>query len=213
MVGPLMNTLPVRTQVAEDDRIRDLFARLQEYQLGAQQHAFSSLVQIQGWSEVKRGESLFNSILVVENYPVNIFEEAYGADWAGDGSLRIRPLNSFARTHYPLTLHVLGKSQIVFEFVYDRGLFTSEAIHLLIKQFQGLLLATIQEPHRCISELPVMSPEEQASLLVYSAGERRQLATNFRLNELISAKARRTPHAVAVESGKQSLTYSELDAR
>lgn len=211
MVGPLMNTLPVRARFKDYDRLRDLFARLQEHQVEAQNHAFPSLIQMQGWSEVERGQALFDSIVVVENYPVNIFEEVYGADWAG--SLKIRPLHGFARTHYPLTLHVLGKSPIIFEFVYDCGGFSAEAIHLLIGQFRIFIEAIVTDPDCRISELPAMSREDRAGVLACSTGDRKQSANANRMNEMICKQARRTPDAVAVEVGTQTFTYNDLEKR
>ena len=35
-----------------------------------QQYEYSPLVEVQGWSEAPRGESLFESLFVLENYPV-----------------------------------------------------------------------------------------------------------------------------------------------
>ena len=86
MVGLFINTLPVRVRVAGDSRVGEWLSQLQRRQLAARQFEHSSLVDLQGWSEVPAGSPLFESLLVFENYPVS--EELRrlrraGCAWAG----------------------------------------------------------------------------------------------------------------------------------
>ncbi|HLO03218.1 MAG TPA: condensation domain-containing protein, partial [Symbiobacteriaceae bacterium] len=55
MVGPFINTLPVRMTIDPAERLTDWWKRLQAQQFEARQYEFSPLVQVQSWSEVPRG--------------------------------------------------------------------------------------------------------------------------------------------------------------
>lgn len=211
IVGPMLNTIPMRVQFTKDMRIQELLKRLLADQIDAQGNSFPSLVQIHGWSGVSPGEPLFDSVVVVENYPTDVFEHTYGADWLGDGSLRIFPLEGFARTHYPLTVHVLGTSKLRFEFVYDTGGFSVEAIRLLMKRFQLVIDGMIRDADLRVCELPLVSTEDRARLLVWSTGRPREYSGVYNLNDMIAAHALRTPHNIAVESASRTLTYGELE--
>ncbi len=79
MIGPLINTLPVRMRVERGRRISEWLHEAQEQGAAMRQYEFSPLVKVQGWSEVAGGESLFESILVYENYPVE--ETVEEEDW------------------------------------------------------------------------------------------------------------------------------------
>src|SRR5581483_3085972 len=71
MVGLFINTLPVRVQVCAEQRLIPWLQQLQEQQAEARQYEYSPLTQVQGWSEVPRGQPLFESLLVFENYPIS----------------------------------------------------------------------------------------------------------------------------------------------
>jgi hypothetical protein len=71
MLGLFINTLPVRAKIAPDASLLPWLKEFQARLSDLRQFEYSSLVQIQGWSEVPRDLPLFNSILVFENYPVS----------------------------------------------------------------------------------------------------------------------------------------------
>jgi Non-ribosomal peptide synthetase modules and related proteins len=68
MVGLFINTLPVRVQVPGDQVVSQWLRQLQSRQAEMRQYEYNSLVEIQGWSDVPRGEPLFEMIFVFENY-------------------------------------------------------------------------------------------------------------------------------------------------
>src|SRR5262249_13528512 len=59
MVGLFINTVPVRVQVKDEAEVESWLMQLQEQQLEQYPYDYSSLVQVQGWSEVPRDHPLF----------------------------------------------------------------------------------------------------------------------------------------------------------
>ena len=71
MVGLFINTLPLHVTVRDEQDVWSWLTELQQQQAEMRMFEYSPLVDVQGWSEVERGTSLFESILVFENYPVD----------------------------------------------------------------------------------------------------------------------------------------------
>ena len=90
MVGLFINTLPVRVRVEPAEALLPWLVRLHEAQSEARQYEHAPLRLIQSWSGVGGGAPLFESVLVIENYPVGnaLRERAAGA---GAGIERERP--------------------------------------------------------------------------------------------------------------------------
>ncbi|MGH9959457.1 MAG: condensation domain-containing protein, partial [Pyrinomonadaceae bacterium] len=71
MVGLFINTLPVRVMVSRKASLLPWLQQLQVQQMEREQHAYTPLVEIQGWSDMPRGVPLFESLVVFENYPID----------------------------------------------------------------------------------------------------------------------------------------------
>ena len=71
MIGIFINTVPARVRIAPEQGVLAWLKQLQEQQVEAQEYDHSPLVQVQGWSDVPKGQTLFESVLVFENYPVD----------------------------------------------------------------------------------------------------------------------------------------------
>ncbi|MFI6341441.1 condensation domain-containing protein, partial [Streptomyces sp. NPDC050535] len=69
IVGLLINTLPVRVRIRQDACVDEWLRDLQEHQVWLRQYEYSALADIQGWSGMVKGEPLFRSIFVFQNYP------------------------------------------------------------------------------------------------------------------------------------------------
>lgn len=69
MVGLFINTLPARVLIPETTELLPWLHQLQEQHIQREQYSYTPLVDIQGWSEIPRNESLFESIIAFENYP------------------------------------------------------------------------------------------------------------------------------------------------
>ena len=69
MIGPFINTIVARVQIQDDAPTVEWLLLLQEQMIAAQEFQYTPLVDMQAWSDVPAGTSLFDSLVVVENYP------------------------------------------------------------------------------------------------------------------------------------------------
>ncbi len=208
MVGLFINTLPIRVTIDPSQGLIDWLQALQTNQLQLRQFEYSALADIQRLSEVPRGTSLFDSLLVFENYPLDATLQGW------DGGLQFHDIHAVEHTNYPLTLLVLPKSQLNLRLSYACQQFSAETIEAMLGHLRHLLSGLSSHGNQAIGALNLLSAPEQQQLL-YGWNETQQPAflPEQSLHSLFEQQAKRTPEAIAVRFADQHLTYRQLDHR
>ena len=98
MLGLFINTLPLRVDVDPQRPLLEWLTELRRQQIAFRAYEQTPLTKIQEWSEAPRGKSLFETVLVFENYRLNDQIKQSEGQWQG------RLFDSLEQTHYPLTL-------------------------------------------------------------------------------------------------------------
>jgi amino acid adenylation domain-containing protein len=212
IVGLLINTLPTRVQLRSGEWIIPWFQRLQDQEAEARQYDYAPLMDIQKWSDVSRGTSLFETLFVFENYP----RDPTGVD--RNVALRRRGLEisqacAFERTNYPLTAIVGPGSELVLQLAYETQHFEAATIERMLDHWKNLLEGIAANPERRIGDPPLLSEAEHRQVVVEwnrtQAGDPRQLCAHAWFAE----KVEHTPDWIAVEGDGKLLTYRELNRR
>ena len=208
MVGLFINTVPVRVSVKPEQRTGEYLKAIQEQQAEARQHQHSALVDIHGWSEVPREMPLFESLVVVENYPVDEAVREQAGQALGIGSVR-----QHERTNYPLTLAAIPGAELQVCFDYERGRYDSEVIRKIARHFGCLLESMAANPEARLLDLSLLTEAERHQV----ASEWNDTWSRHReapcVHELFTACARRDPAAPALWFAGRVLDYGELNAR
>lgn len=207
MVGLFINSLPVRVQIADQDRLLPWLKTLQSQLVQMRQFEFTPLVQIQGWSSVPRDLPLFETLIVFENYPVS------DAMKSQEGSLKIRDVRSLEQTNYPITLVAGAHAELTLKISFDRSRFSSDSIMRMLRHLKTLLEGMADQPEQLISNLPLLSPAEQRELLLEWNDTRQDFSIKQTgcIHELFEAQAERTPQAPALVFNQLGLSYQQLN--
>lgn len=215
IVGLFINTLPVRVDIDPDMPLVDWLRGLQARQAFLRQYEYTPLVRIQEWSEAPRGQPLFESILVFENYPVDDSLREQG------GSLQIQDVRHYSRTNYPITLVVSPGSTIGLEVAYDGQRFDEPTIQRLLGHYTTLLENIAANSDRPVGQFSILPEAERRQILVDWNGQPAPLPEDCLVHRLFEKQAAQTPAALAVQflptgseaTGSQILTYQELNQR
>jgi amino acid adenylation domain-containing protein len=206
MLGVFINTLPVRAHVSPSVRLADWFRTLQGLNVELRRYEYSPLADVQGWSDVDRGTSLFESILVFQNYPMDQAVSDYGR------TLGIEVMNVEGWTNYPLTIVATPGTTLSFTLSYDRQRVDGSMVQRIAEHWTVLLEAMAARPDACLAELGLLTEAERRRLLVEWNSTERPYVPDC-LHHLIEAQAERTPEAIAVVFGNERLTYRELSTK
>jgi non-ribosomal peptide synthetase component F len=207
MVGLFINTLPLRVKIAAQDQVVPWLRQLQSQQVAGNQFDYTALVDIQSWSELPSGVSLFDTLVVFENYPMSqIAAEHYG-------NLQIDDFQGLEQTNYPLTLGVSPGKQLLLKISYDATRFCESTIERLLAHLQTLLIGIVENPERPISTLPMLTAPEQQQLLWDWNDTQIDYPQDLCVHQLFEQQVERTPNALAVVCGDKQLTYQQLNQR
>ncbi|WP_406004530.1 amino acid adenylation domain-containing protein [Streptomyces sp. NBC_00987] len=207
MMGLFINTLPVRGRLTGDLVVSEWLRDLQDEQLEMRQWEYCHLVDVQKHSRIPRGEPLFRSILVFENYPVvqkpSDFPEG----------LTRRLVNCVERTGYPLTLVVSAGRALEFRFVYDRSRFDAKTIERMAGHLESLLTSVVDSPGARIGDLNMLTVGERREVLVEWNGVTGPYPDTATVHQLVEERVAASPDAVAVTHGDRRWTFGEINAR
>jgi hypothetical protein len=112
MVGLFINTLPARVRMTPRDVLLPWLCELHRNQAALRRYDYSALVDIHGWSGMARDRPLFESLVVIGNYPVN----TAGLD---ESTLTLRNITSYVQNSFPLTLRITPGPRLLIQVLYD----------------------------------------------------------------------------------------------
>ncbi|HEX3555022.1 MAG TPA: amino acid adenylation domain-containing protein, partial [Thermoanaerobaculia bacterium] len=208
LIGFFINSLVMRTGLWGDPVGTELLARVRETALGSYAHQdlpFEYLVEkLQPQRDLSRNP-LFQLMFNLLNTPESAVEP---------GDLRITGLDLGAEVSlFDLQVYVSETGDgLATVWEYSTDLFDAATVERLAGHFLIVLQGLASRPGARVSELPLLTALEQRQLLVNWNATRRA-APERCVHEMIAAQAARTPEAVAVVCGGDSLTYGELDRR
>lgn len=205
IVGLFINTLPLRVSVPADKPLFPWLASLLDQNLKLRQYEYTPLVDIQRWSDIERGQALFQSLFVFENAPID------PALREGRIIFKVQQVRDRVHTNYPITVMAWPGTELALKISYDRSRVRPEMATRLLGHLRTLLEAMAARPDARLGDLPLLTLAERQQALVEwnatSAGEADFSSFAARFH----AQVARTPNAVAVSCGEQTLTYAELN--
>ncbi|HET9183287.1 MAG TPA: amino acid adenylation domain-containing protein [Candidatus Angelobacter sp.] len=206
IVGPFINTLPVRVQLLPEQHVGDWLLRIQQSQVQARQHGHAPLVTIQSWSQVPRGTPLFESLVIFENYPVNKTPAKRSKD------ITISEVKLQERTNYPFTLTVIPGEVLQLKLGYDSGRTHQMVVQELLRNLRLVMQAMAEMPSEPLARISATLREQQAACVISSAPCVEYPLEAKMIHELFEDCVRKTPFTVAMIQGDQQWTYQELAA-
>ncbi|HEX8184822.1 MAG TPA: condensation domain-containing protein, partial [Blastocatellia bacterium] len=207
IVGPFINTLPMRMTVTANARLMEWLKEIRNYHLSLREYEHTPLMKIQEWSETPRGRSLFDSILVFENYELDSLLRSHGESWAN------REFELHEQTNYAVALSAWAGPELLLKIAYDRGSIDDTAIAAMLGHLKTLLEGMAAGPNARLSALPMLTERERRQLLVEWNRTEAGYPHTACIHHLFEEQAARAPGAIALVSETARLTYRELNAR
>jgi non-ribosomal peptide synthetase component F len=167
MVGLFINTLSLRVQTNPGEKISHLLSRM--YHRLQKRGIFENIcpLNIKEYLHERRKEQLFDSVVVLENYPLDriLMQE--------NGPFTVNSFCISGMTVYDLSVIVTAFDGIKISFIYNKKLFDEESIVKLSHLFTYILHYILNHPGKRVNEIRI----EIGSL---GDEERRQILTALR---------------------------------
>lgn len=159
MLGLFINSLPVRVRLPAEMTLLPWLQMIQEQQAEMLLYEHSPLVEVQKWSDVPRGSSLFETVVIFENFPV----EQSSRERTDD--IKTHRPTLFERTNYPLTLVIEPAPELMVQLLYDCRRFDRETIVRMLGHFSALIEDMLACPEKNLAGFSVTTEAEQEQLL------------------------------------------------
>ncbi|GAB3448524.1 hypothetical protein GCM10027570_22130 [Streptomonospora sediminis] len=221
MVGLFINTVPVRVRVDPGETTGALLARLRGEQAALLGHSHAGLADIQRAVGVPE---LFDTLLVVENYPVAGTDPA-----AAVPGLQARVLGSTDATHYPLSLAVVppapaqARPQLRLALGHRPETVSAAQAELVARHLATVLQAMPANLDRPVARLPILPAgsvpgrDTAATAAAPGGGTEAAAADQARdeavFGDLLRRRVAAAPETVLVEDEDTVLTAAQADAQ
>ena len=214
LIGLFVNTLVLRTDLSGDPSFRELVGRVREVALAAYQHQDAPFERIV--AEVQPRRSLSHSALYQVVFRLDEIGGAGTVDaGAGVGGLRAKAVTAEqASTPFDLTFSAnVLPDRLAGSLEYGTDLFDEATARRMALHLERVLEQAAAEPDARLSALDLMDAAERRRVLEAYNATAAEYPAGACIHDLVQAQAARTPGAVAVVAGGETLTYAELDAR
>ena len=209
LIGFFVNTLLLRTDLSGDPTFEELLGRVRETTLNAYEHEDLPFEKLVEELHPARAATHMPFTRVMFALQTSVTEEV---KWP---NLTLRFVDSETQTakfDLTLVLQMTGRG-LVAQAEYNRDLFEVASIERLLQHFEILLTGIAENPRRRLSQLPLLTEAERQQVVVAWNNTKTEYPREKCIHELFEAQVERTPNAVAVVFGKQSLTYQGLNER
>jgi len=159
IVGPFVNTLPVRVTVSQDANIGDLLQELHAQLLQLNSFQFLPLMDIQRCSEMPWRHRLFDSLIVFQNYLVDDSARRFGSQ------VEITDFVGPIHTNYPILLMVEPGQALQLTLICDQRIVTHAAAEKWGRDLSMLLELIPAFLERRASELQALLSPRQPALV------------------------------------------------
>ncbi|MCY9517578.1 non-ribosomal peptide synthetase [Paenibacillus apiarius] len=206
MVGLFMNTLPLRVVSVTNETMIEAVKRVNRQLIQRENMNYTSLSNIKRKIGLTPMDELFDSLLIVENYPLH--EEMVSGQ---DNIMKIVDHKAYENIHYPLTIEITVWKELIVNFMYNPELLNSETMKQFSSHFANIINSILSNPYNKRIDVEMLDEFEKHEL-VYTLNE---TSVNFEKGQTIHSQfmnsVERNPNKVAVVCNQKSYTFYKLN--
>jgi amino acid adenylation domain-containing protein len=204
VIGPLINTVPLRVRVGEDWSVRELLTAVNDGIRRIRAHQRTPIGSALAWAGIPADTAPIDCLLVFDRRRLQT--GLAGRD-AAPSSARMDRLSS-----YPLMLCAFDEPQLHLSFHWDRCRFADGSAERMLDQLCDTLIELAGDLAKPLADLDLGRAAEHDVVAGWSrAGLAYPAVTT--IPALFAAQVARNPDATALVFGAGSVTYAELDRR
>ena len=207
IVGMFMNTLPVRYSFTPEHNALKIIEELHVLQNTLSSHQYTSLINIQEQTTIKKGEALFDCII---DNKINLTKNSKTVI-STSSEISKASETTMGKQSIPFHINLESKfNEIVLTITFDVKRFKSDDIVRFGKHYVNILHWLSDDSITNVASLCLLDHQERVLLDSFSSSSIVPLPTNFLLQNFVTNQASISPDSIAVKFRDSSLSYSEL---
>ncbi|MDX1695324.1 MAG: amino acid adenylation domain-containing protein, partial [Ketobacteraceae bacterium] len=208
LIGCFVNTLAVRSDLANNISFTSLLRQLQQDLTSAYDHQeipFERLVDELGVAREMSHTPLFQVMFVLQNAAQTSALQLPGLD------IELLPEESHT-SKFDITVNLREEKGVIKgDWEYATDLFKRATIERMMGHFRNLLASIVKDPSVGIDELTLLSPADRKQLLHGFNQTTAAYERNVCIIQRFEAEVNAYEHTTAIVFEDQSLTYGELN--
>lgn len=212
IAGLLINTVPLRIQSRNGESTKAFFLRVHD-ELGRRRpHELTGLTDIKSYGGFKGPEELFDTLVVMENYPLGrvLFETPMSGGHP-QTSLHIGSYQMEEHTHYPLTLLIRESESYELEFIYDTTAYEYFVVKQMSECFEQLLNNIARDPEQELSTVQMAQLSDLDMNTYLNNSTIREYPTDRTIAQCFADSMSDLSEHTAIIHENGAMTYRELD--
>ena len=207
-IGLFINTLPLKISTDQDKSLIQLLTEVNSHLMERESFENFPLVEIKRLALGNVSAELFDSIMVIENYPLE------SDKIKGDSTIKVTGFKAIESTHYNLTVTVSLFEKTEIGFNYNLQSWDQETIPELSDQFVNVLNTIVYHPQTAFGRLNLLTEPQKQQLLkaVENPGIGGQ-TKNENIIDTFKKNVIADPAAVAIRYNNVELTYWQIHDR
>ncbi len=155
VMGNFINTVPFRVKLSEESRLRDIIGNIYQDILLTNQFTDASYFEIKQLLGLQQSEDLYDSLVVIENYPLD--EKAI----AVNEGLDIRLRSAYENTSIPFGVYVFFKEECEIELVYKTANYTPEQAASFATCFATVFNAILDNADQGLADIQLFTAAQK----------------------------------------------------
>ncbi|MDQ1352804.1 MAG: hypothetical protein QG657_3110, partial [Acidobacteriota bacterium] len=204
MVGLFINTIPLRINTNANEKIIDVVLRTDQILRDREEFENTPLMDIGGRDVARNVSTLFDTILAIENYPLDGHLLPEGCP------LSITSYAMSENTHYDLSVGIMPFNGLEIKFSYKQELFDNDTIETLAGHFKTIIQKLIEQPETVSSQLEIISIGEKSRILYEFNSTAADYPANKTIHQLFEEQVEKRSDAVG-PVGPVGLSYKKLN--
>lgn len=207
IVGLLINTLPLRVN-SKGLTGMELVMKIVDDMHQRSEFEHTPLLKIKEYAGTPLNENLFDSIVLIENYPLDT------ALFKSDPLCKVESFSFDQTNNFDLALSILTfENAIEVFFGYNNNKYHETTIQTLGAYFSRIIAELVYNPQKQVSKIELVSaPEKEEIIETFNATEAPYSAEKF-MHQLFEEQVAKDPNKIALVFGEQQVTYGELNER
>ncbi|WP_346940654.1 amino acid adenylation domain-containing protein [uncultured Clostridium sp.] len=206
MVGLFINTIPLRVKSDDKTTFIELINSLDKSLNERKGFENTSLIDIKEYCGLKVNEEIFNSIVTIENYPLDLNANEKNV-------LSVEDFSIIEQTNYNMDLEILTFDGVEFKFNFNSLSMDESIVEKLGIYLERIIENLLNNPNINIKNIDLLSEVERNQILYEFNDTKVDYSKDKTIHELFEAQVEKTPDNIAVLFEDKQLTYRELNEK
>lgn len=206
IVGLFINTLPVRLRISGNDSVIDVLKRMSKILNDRVEYENLSIQDIKTVSKIESDRELFDSLVVVENYPLDKVIKSQ------KGRVAISKYLSNEMTNFDLTLQISVVGNLVMNLVYNCDIYSFLIIKGVMSHLANIIDEMIKNHKQIIKDMNILSQEDEHNIHSFN-GVSKDYPYDRLIFQEFETRASEYPDKVALIFDGREMTYRSLNER